>query len=58
VPEYCYFSDNEENDAESSEVDINAWFGPANTVSPLHFDPKNNLLSQVYRKRFTMKVFE
>ncbi|XP_036139428.1 bifunctional peptidase and arginyl-hydroxylase JMJD5 isoform X2 [Monomorium pharaonis] len=48
VPEYCCFSDNEENDAESSEVDINAWFGPANTVSPLHFDPKNNLLSQIF----------
>ncbi|XP_018366263.1 PREDICTED: lysine-specific demethylase 8 isoform X1 [Trachymyrmex cornetzi] len=48
VPEYCCFSDNEENNAESSEVDINAWFGPANTVSPLHFDPKNNLLSQVF----------
>ncbi|XP_011704830.1 PREDICTED: lysine-specific demethylase 8 [Wasmannia auropunctata] len=48
VPEYCCFSDNEENDADLSEVDINAWFGPANTVSPLHFDPKNNLLSQVF----------
>ncbi|KAM0729332.1 Lysine-specific demethylase 8 [Formica fusca] len=33
---------------ESSEVDINAWFGPAGAVSPLHFDPKNNLLSQIF----------
>ncbi|KMQ93184.1 ankyrin-3 isoform x4 [Lasius niger] len=48
VPEYCCFSDNEEKDVESSEVDINAWFGPAGTVSPLHFDPKNNLLSQIF----------
>ncbi|XP_071630739.1 bifunctional peptidase and arginyl-hydroxylase JMJD5 isoform X2 [Temnothorax longispinosus] len=46
VPEYCCFTDSKEKDAESSEVDINAWFGPANTVSPLHFDPKNNLLAQ------------
>ncbi|XP_025075410.1 jmjC domain-containing protein 5 [Pogonomyrmex barbatus] len=45
VPEYCCFLDSEENDA---EIDINAWFGPANTVSPLHFDPKNNLLSQIF----------
>lgn len=49
MPEYCCFSDSEEKDVESSEVDANAWFGPAGTVSPLHFDPKNNLLSQVKR---------
>ncbi|XP_070157745.1 bifunctional peptidase and arginyl-hydroxylase JMJD5-like isoform X1 [Polyergus mexicanus] len=48
VPEYCCFSDNEDKDMESSEVDINAWFGPAGTVSPLHFDPKNNLLAQIF----------
>jgi len=24
------------------------WFGPANTVSPTHYDPKHNLLAQVF----------
>lgn len=44
VPDYCSFSDTEE---EATPPVINAWLGPAGTVSPLHFDPKNNLLCQV-----------
>lgn len=46
IPEYCNFSDSQESDVESP--DINAWFGPGGTVSPLHYDAKNNLLSQVF----------
>ncbi|KAJ8922340.1 hypothetical protein NQ315_004283 [Exocentrus adspersus] len=45
IPEYCCLSEDTEND---TEPDINAWFGPKGTVSPLHHDPKNNILAQVY----------
>ncbi|XP_031833279.2 bifunctional peptidase and arginyl-hydroxylase JMJD5 [Nomia melanderi] len=44
VPEYCSFTDNEDVE----QPDINAWFGPSGTVSPLHFDAKNNFLCQVF----------
>lgn len=40
-PEYCCFSE------KSDPIDINAWYGPKGTVSPLHHDPKRNLLAQV-----------
>lgn len=40
-PEYCCFSESD------IAVDINAWYGPKGTVSPLHYDPKKNLLAQV-----------
>lgn len=40
VPDYCSVGG-------SPDVVIHAWFGPGGTVSPLHTDPKHNLLTQV-----------
>ncbi|XP_021207491.2 bifunctional peptidase and arginyl-hydroxylase JMJD5 [Bombyx mori] len=40
-PEYCCFAETE------NPIDVMAWYGPKGTVSPLHHDPKKNLLSQV-----------
>lgn len=39
-------------DSHNSSEKINVWMGPANTVTPLHYDLSNLLLAQVYgRKR-------
>ncbi|XP_075970835.1 jumonji domain containing 5 [Anticarsia gemmatalis] len=40
-PEYCCFSKS------NKPVEVSAWYGPKGTVSPLHHDPKKNLLTQV-----------
>lgn len=50
VPDYCSVS--RDNDLESVDIDINGWFGPEATVSPLHYDPKDNLLAQVFGEKY------
>ncbi|CAH9128633.1 unnamed protein product [Cuscuta epithymum] len=45
VPDYCC--------AGGGEVrSLNAWFGPAGTVTPLHHDPHHNILAQVVGKKY------
>lgn len=45
MPEYCCIT---ENDAQAISVDTKIWLGPKGTISPMHHDPKHNLLSQIF----------
>lgn len=47
IPDYCSLSEFNDEDVDQEDVAINAWFGPGGTISPLHTDPKHNLLVQV-----------
>lgn len=38
--------------AEGGDVARNLWLGPARTLSPLHTDPKRNLLCQVFGRKY------
>jgi len=47
TPELC-FSGEEDSD----EPVVNVWFGPRETVSPLHTDPKHNFLCQICGEKY------
>jgi hypothetical protein len=54
IPDYCYSTPapsphltHIKPTAQLDEPLLNAWFGPARTISPLHTDPYHNILAQV-----------
>lgn len=62
IPDYCYTSPpapapgtplgDKEQPPKLEEPLLNAWFGPAGTISPLHTDPYHNILCQVVGKKY------
>jgi len=63
VPDFCSLLRADERGAEAGgchdattasteAVALNAWFGPAGTVSPMHHDPRHNLLAQVVGSKY------
>ncbi|KAK3253887.1 hypothetical protein CYMTET_36881 [Cymbomonas tetramitiformis] len=45
TPDYCILGEGEMQA-------VNAWLGPADTVTPLHYDPHHNLLAQVIGEKY------
>ena len=61
IPDFCYTSPPPpapgtplygKDTKELSEPYLNAWFGPAGTISPLHTDAYHNILCQVVGKKY------
>ncbi|KYR01591.1 transcription factor jumonji [Tieghemostelium lacteum] len=53
IPDYCTLSLQTENDPNNDDdIEINAWFGPKGTTTPLHYDPKHNLFCQVVGRKY------
>ncbi|KAI9710623.1 MAG: hypothetical protein M1812_007388 [Candelaria pacifica] len=61
IPDYCYTNPPKpakgtplakQDIAQLEEPLLNAWFGPAGTISPLHTDPYHNILCQVVGKKY------
>ncbi|CEP01099.1 JmjC domain-containing protein [Plasmodiophora brassicae] len=53
IPDYCIVA----FDAEEPVVRSSVWFGPAGTQTPLHTDPEDNLLCQVFGSKYVRLYF-